>query len=300
MDTPLKTGNEKTAADILVRYVEEPDGLLDSGMHRSPYIERVRASMSLFAGNDAQTHAFRHYYVPTSLVPPILSPKGIAPYRAGLYAYLSEGAFRTGHPYWGYRFLAWSIHYLQDVTQPWHTVFLPNVSFLKFSKSAMKHDVSALHYLSEAFVDSWLEQRVSAERSLASLGDFQKFQGEHLSGAWSVCDLTKNLAVAAHDKASEIAGAARDFFSPIVDQLSVDMKPKEAWIDFGGIRFSSARLDFSNDGAAEFLQPIWRVLFNRPRERDHLLGLLLKQVSSAVEGSRDLISTVLELRPRLS
>jgi hypothetical protein len=158
MSTPLDTGNEKTAADILVRFVDEPDGALDGGLNQAPYKDRLSASMSYFRGNDTQTHAFRHYYVPQSLLPPTLSPKGIAPYRAALYARLSEGAFHTGHPYWGYRFLAWSLHYVQDVTQPWHTVFLPDVSFLKFSKSEMKHEVSALHYLTEAFADAWMER----------------------------------------------------------------------------------------------------------------------------------------------
>jgi hypothetical protein len=67
MDTKLPLGDEKNAADILVRYVSEPDGLLDGDLEKTPYIERMKESMSYFGGNDANTHAFRHYYVPTSL-----------------------------------------------------------------------------------------------------------------------------------------------------------------------------------------------------------------------------------------
>ncbi len=36
------------------------------------------------------------------------------------YAGLSELAFHTGHPYWGWRFAGLALHYLQDLTQPYH------------------------------------------------------------------------------------------------------------------------------------------------------------------------------------
>jgi hypothetical protein len=49
-------------------------------------------------------------------------------YRIHLYIVLSRYAFKTGHPYWGYRFLGWALHYLQDLTQPYHTTLAPNVS----------------------------------------------------------------------------------------------------------------------------------------------------------------------------
>lgn len=49
-------------------------------------------------------------------------------YRAGLYLALSRTAFETGHDYWGYRFLGWGLHYVQDLTQPYHARVLPDVS----------------------------------------------------------------------------------------------------------------------------------------------------------------------------
>jgi hypothetical protein len=39
---------------------------------------------------------------------------------------LAKFAFETGHPYWGYRFAGWALHYLQDLTQPYHARVLPN------------------------------------------------------------------------------------------------------------------------------------------------------------------------------
>ncbi|MEI8324039.1 MAG: hypothetical protein WCH44_01525 [Betaproteobacteria bacterium] len=41
------------------------------------------------------------------------------------FATLSILAFRTGHPYWGWRFAGMALHYLQDLTQPFHASLSP-------------------------------------------------------------------------------------------------------------------------------------------------------------------------------
>jgi hypothetical protein len=40
-------------------------------------------------------------------------------------ARLSELAFRSGHPYWGWRFAGLALHYVQDLTQPYHASLAP-------------------------------------------------------------------------------------------------------------------------------------------------------------------------------
>src|SRR5207253_10903199 len=42
-------------------------------------------------------------------------------YRAFLYLKLSRFAAKTHHLYWSAVFLGWGLHYLQDMTQPYHT-----------------------------------------------------------------------------------------------------------------------------------------------------------------------------------
>lgn len=44
---------------------------------------------------------------------------------------LAQLAFRTGHPYWGWRFAGNAIHYVQDLTQPYHANLLPGTSILR-------------------------------------------------------------------------------------------------------------------------------------------------------------------------
>lgn len=41
------------------------------------------------------------------------------------YLGLSELAFRSGHPYWGWRFAGLAVHYVQDLTQPYHSSLAP-------------------------------------------------------------------------------------------------------------------------------------------------------------------------------
>ena len=49
-------------------------------------------------------------------------------YRIHLYQSLAKFALQTGHLYWGWRFAGWALHYVQDLTQPYHATVLPGVS----------------------------------------------------------------------------------------------------------------------------------------------------------------------------
>ncbi len=45
--------------------------------------------------------------------------------RVHQYSTLATLAFRSGHPYWGWRFSGLALHYVQDLTQPYHTSLSP-------------------------------------------------------------------------------------------------------------------------------------------------------------------------------
>jgi hypothetical protein len=69
------------------------------------------------------------------------------------YSTLASLAFRTGHPYWGWRFTGLALHYLQDLTQPYHATLAPGDSTLKLlainamamaGLSGMKNDMVTL------------------------------------------------------------------------------------------------------------------------------------------------------------
>jgi len=47
------------------------------------------------------------------------------------YTSLAALAFRNGHPYWGWRFSGLALHYIQDLTQPYHSDLAPGDSTLR-------------------------------------------------------------------------------------------------------------------------------------------------------------------------
>jgi len=49
-------------------------------------------------------------------------------YRIHLYKSLSDYAFQSGQDYWGWRFMGWAMHYLGDLSMPYHASVLPGVS----------------------------------------------------------------------------------------------------------------------------------------------------------------------------
>lgn len=98
--------------DILAFYSDEPDWDMDKFLWLSP--------MQMFMGH---SQGYRHMYFPagTFHFPFHFLPMGDAPNRAQLYYDLSQRAFEKGSLFWRYRYLARCFHFIQDVTQPFHT-----------------------------------------------------------------------------------------------------------------------------------------------------------------------------------
>ncbi|MBH2033073.1 MAG: phospholipase [Pseudomonadales bacterium] len=92
-------------------------------------------------------------------------------WRAFQYFGLARYAFEHGHPYWGYRFMGWGLHYLQDLTQPYHAKVLPGVETSDLIWTAAKDAagfpedkqaaiarVATRHTVVEKFQLKWLQQ----------------------------------------------------------------------------------------------------------------------------------------------
>lgn len=57
--------------------------------------------------------------------------KTLPEYRINQFKALAKFALENDNPYWGYRFMGWGMHYLGDLSMPYHSVALPGVSALK-------------------------------------------------------------------------------------------------------------------------------------------------------------------------
>lgn len=124
-------------------YADEPDWEMDNGLFQAyPGLWKPQYRYMVGAPEGLQTRAVRHMFWPRGYLSepaaggrvPVhnAEPLGLAHERAERYFKLSRQAFAEGHHYWGARFLGWSLHYVEDLTQPFHAVQLPAFELLRF------------------------------------------------------------------------------------------------------------------------------------------------------------------------
>jgi hypothetical protein len=164
-------GEKVTGREILDTYSDEPDWGMDNDLWSYPQYGYGKQPYGKPEGvtNQAPFHClYSHESWILKLAIPEIT-QGMVGQRLELTTRLARFAFRSGHPYWGYRFTAWALHYLQDLAQPYHSRALPFADWryyleVLFSshKDQMKADSTQLvinhHFLYEDFVKVLLQQ----------------------------------------------------------------------------------------------------------------------------------------------
>ena len=167
-----KPGETTTAMEVLINYSDEPDW----GMDQDLYFSKDQKYLGGYKGPTSQ--AWRHMYLPrwNPLHPYItlhypLKTLGVAPDRARVMADWSKLAFEAKDPYWGFRFLAWSLHYVQDMGQPFHSSLFPTLKFLDYKAlfdkgfaESVKNTTQRLanyHYTYEFYIDHQIQNDLS-------------------------------------------------------------------------------------------------------------------------------------------
>ena len=135
----IASGQAVTPAAIMAAANDEPDLGMDVGLFanngtaygtRYGFGEQPFGNPNLSYGSQAPFHmGFYHLdWLTRTAQPSLLNTYPL--WRIALYDRLAQVAFETGHPYWGWRFMGWAMHYLGDLTQPYHALPLPGVSTL--------------------------------------------------------------------------------------------------------------------------------------------------------------------------
>jgi len=110
------------ASQILSAYSDEPDWLIDVDV---PALKDVGPARGI---RGTGTQILRHFWYG----PGERMNRGVeTPYHTQRMLDLALASFATGERYWGYRFLAHVIHYVQDVTQPYHVKLIPTLRMVR-------------------------------------------------------------------------------------------------------------------------------------------------------------------------
>ncbi len=136
----LKAGDTTAPLAVLASATDEPDYGLDINLWSDSPSDwgKVYGFETLPFGNPAlyfSTQAPFHmgFYQEDRIIylaAPFIK-KTFPLLRIHQYSSLAALAFQTGHPYWGWRFTGLALHYVQDLTQPYHASLSPGNSSIK-------------------------------------------------------------------------------------------------------------------------------------------------------------------------
>lgn len=117
--------------EILIKAMDEPDAGMDQDLPEEYDPTHERNMMGGYQGPTSQ--GFRHMYFgglnwkhPFATFQIPLGATGQNPIRFQKIAIEARKELLAGHFYWGLRLLGWALHYIQDLTQPFHTTQIPN------------------------------------------------------------------------------------------------------------------------------------------------------------------------------
>lgn len=131
--TKLDPLNATHAREILLSgAVDEPDHGMDENLEDSADPRNDRAYMGGKTGPTSK--GFRHmFFAGWNLAHPIRSfqipprPLGLAPERAEILAKKARFLLQIENRAWGFRVLTWAMHFIQDLSQPFHSTQIPSL-----------------------------------------------------------------------------------------------------------------------------------------------------------------------------
>lgn len=156
---------------------------------------------------------------------PFLTPT-YPEWRAYQYFGLARYAFEHGHPYWGYRFMGWGLHYIQDLTQPYHAKVLPGVETTSLMWTAAKdalgfgddkkaaiERVATRHTEIEKYQLKWLQQLLrdgeNASPLMSAYADTRKDGSYPAFGSDYLRNVVSAQSFARADKLDALIGQTR-------------------------------------------------------------------------------------------
>jgi hypothetical protein len=120
-------GESLPAREILATFSDEPDWGMDQDLFTVDGYNYGRAPLGFATGMSSQAPFHMAFLHEGPIMRPIVSRlvTSFVEERVRLFLALAQLASDKRIDYWAWRFAAWAMHYLQDLTQPYHARALP-------------------------------------------------------------------------------------------------------------------------------------------------------------------------------
>jgi hypothetical protein len=252
--TSIKPGELVAPLNVLASATDEPDYGLDINLWQDSPSDwgKVFGFGDQSFGNPALTYStqapfhmgFYHEAKVIYMAAPFIK-KTFPLLRVHQFTGLATLAFKTGHPYWGWRFTGLALHYVQDLTQPYHSTLSPGDSSAKLiginvlamaGMPKMKDNMIVLlsnrHLALEKYQNQMVfnaarnRQETSLEKQLRAMDKDASYP------VWSDNYSRDVVSRQAYDYASKLTEILLDSLPPgYVSDPSFDFGVKEAEID---------------------------------------------------------------------
>ena len=136
----LSVGEWVPTLDVIATAADEPDYGLDLGLwedngtdhgRRYGFGKQPFGNPALAFSSQAPFHMGFFHESPVVYAAAGFLRRTYPEYRVHLWQTLARHAMKSGHDYWAWRFSGWALHYVQDLTQPYHARVLPGVSVVR-------------------------------------------------------------------------------------------------------------------------------------------------------------------------
>ncbi len=250
----LKAGESIAPLAVLASACDEPDYGLDINLWSDSPSEwgKIYGFDALPFGNPAlyfSTQApfhmgFYHEDRAIYLAAPFVK-KTFPLLRVHQYSSLAALAFRSGHPYWGWRFTGLALHYVQDLTQPYHASLSPGNASLKLISinllamlglPKMKDEMIVLlsnrHLALEKYQNQMIYQAAQTQTETSIEISLRSADKDSSYAAWSDLYARDVVSLQSRDLGARLTNVLVDTLpSAYVSDPSFDFGVKESGID---------------------------------------------------------------------
>ena len=241
-------GGALNALDIIATATNEPDYGMDTGLfedNNTPFGAAYGFGNQPFGnpgldyGSQAPFHIGFYHESPLVFFFARFLERTYPEYRIRLFKRLSEFAFQHDQDYWGWRFMGWGLHYLADLSMPYHTTVLPGystlrmlwINFLDILGFSRPVD-NAVQLVSNRHLAIERYQRIVMERALRTKGDhiiFERLSAEYETPTYRDELPREVLARASNSMARRLDRAIEKYMpADFVDNPGIELADVEA------------------------------------------------------------------------